>query len=234
MSTNDRVRARARAEGHREHLGVEASCAFPGVGRERPDGPVVAAVPFRDPFAPSRAARRPTWTRHRRRIRRPASGHWSPGRWRRRWQGRGRHRRPCSRSRDGSGRRSAVARPPGCPGPASSTVSRTRPPSAADRDGDRAPVRRVLAGVVEQDAEEAVEPVRRRGDHGVPSPAGRRAGGRAGALGDDPRTDRRSGPRARQVDGLGVGRLARRVEPASQSRSSSEPAHPLALDDRSW
>ena len=64
----------------------------------------------------------------------------------------------------GSGRRCGRGPPPAMPGPESSTVTMARPPSAADGDVHGAAVRRVLAGVVEQDADEPVDELRRGGD----------------------------------------------------------------------
>jgi hypothetical protein len=60
------------------------------------------------------------------------------------------------------------------PGPESSTVSRTRFPSAPDGDVHSPILIRVFASVVEEDAEEAVQPFRWRSDHrGLPAHADR-------------------------------------------------------------
>ncbi len=117
----------------------------------------------------------------------------------------------------------------GMPGPASSTVSRTRPPSSVDRHVDPAPGRGVLAGVVEKDAEQPVEPlgwhVHDVGARVRPEPELELAG-----LGDDPEPVHGLGRQDADVDRLCVGRLAGRIEPGEPEEVLDEPAHPLALD----
>ena len=132
----------------------------------------------------------------------PRHRRWpAPGRSRR---GPGRHRwkRSNTRSRSASG----------IPGPESSTVRTTRPPEAVTPTSTDPAGSGVLAGVVHQDGDEAVDPL-------LVAPDPRRArGARAGregdraGLGDGPEAVRRGGYRLRHVDsarpvpGRGCGR----------------------------
>ena len=140
--------------------------------------------------------------------------------------------RRLDRSLGGSDRRSAPARSSGMPGPLSSTVSLTRAPR---RDGrpDRAALGRVLAGVVEKDAEQAVEPLGRRGDHDA-SPAWRATVEvEVARLGDDAEPVDRLRREHAEVDRLGVRLACGGVEAGEPQQVLEQPAHPLRLRGRS-
>ena len=108
---------------------------------------------------------------------------------------------------------------------------RRRAPSAATRDRDPCRPRGVLAGVVEQDAEEPVEPFRRRGDRRRRRRGTSRGRSSAGGSRRSPRTGR---PPGRAMHGE-VDRLAyseRRfdgVEPGQPQQVLEHPPHPLRL-----
>ena len=240
------VRSRSIARPRRP-MWMRGSLLMAGVSPGEPFGSVTPALgSTRSPSVPRRPVRRP-----------PSSGRRSPGRSRRRSRGPGRPHPGCRCAR---WKRSKirVRSVSGMPGPLSSTVSRPAPPSTATADVDPAAVRRVLAGVVEQHAEQPVEPLRRRDDHGARPVARPRAivRCRASAIGPNRstacaamiarstgsafggRASRRSGratagPRAAGASASTRGRPARRPRDTSAaSRSCGEGEAGVGLDDR--
>ena len=163
---------------------------------------------------------------------RSASDRPWPARSRRRWRGPRPAPRRSTRSPDGTGRRSGRAASSGMPGPASSTVSRTRPASVADRR--RRPCRR---------------PGRtcRRCRAGRPSSRSSHSGGawthvrrrrrirdssaRRARLGDDAGTGRRSAP-ARTPRSTGSASGGSRVASNRASHSRSSRSRRIRFDSR--
>ena len=102
------------------------------------------------------------------------------------------------------------------------------PGLAADDDSDRAPVGGELAGIVDEDPEEPVEPVRRDRHDMV---AGRHGHGdrQAARLGDDPEAVGGGGGHHADVDRLRVGRTAQGVETGEPQEVLEDLPHPVGL-----